>query len=221
MTTGEILMSELTELRRPPATPRAGPRSRPAESEETLMSLIGSIYDAALDATLWPDTLAGIAEFVGGHGIGLLQKDSLSKATTPHHHSGVDPYFVRTYAEKHSKFAPTSPLPFFDPGQVVSFYDLVPYDEFRHGRFFREWMQPQGWVDAAGALLEKSATGFSFISALFREPHGPVGDEVRRRMALIVPHVRRAVLIGKAVETQYAETVAFTEVINGLGDALF
>src|SRR5215813_10607974 len=187
MTTGENLMSELTELRRPPATPRTGPRSRPAESEEILMSLIGSIYDAALDATLWPDTLAGIAEFVGGHGIGLLQKDSLSKATTPHHHTGVDPDFVRTYAETHSKFAPTSPLPFFDPGQIVSFYDLIPYDELRSGRFYREWMKPQGWVDAAGAVFEKSATGFSFISILRNEAEGMVDPEMRSRMALIVP----------------------------------
>src|SRR5262249_18548247 len=126
-----------------------------------------------------------------------------------------------TYAETHSKFAPTSPLPFFDPGQIVSFYDLIPYDELRSGRFYREWMKPQGWVDAAGAVFEKSATGFSFISILRNEAEGMVDPEMRSRMALIVPHIRRAVLVGKAVEARDAKVAALSDLIDGLGTALF
>jgi DNA-binding CsgD family transcriptional regulator/PAS domain-containing protein len=216
-------MSDLTELRCPPAIPRIERRSRVVESlqgEEMLTSLIGNIYDAALDRSLWPDALARIGDFVGGHGVGLLSKDSLSKTSTPHYHCGVDPHYVRTYAETHSKFDPAATLPFFDVEQIVSFPELVPYDEFRQGRFYREWMQPQGWVDAANAVLEKSVLSFSFISILRSESCGLVDDEMRRRMALIVPHVRRAVLIGRVIDLREAETASFADTLDGLSAGL-
>jgi len=216
-------MSDLTELRCPPAIPRIERRSRVVESlqgEEMLTSLIGNIYDAALDRSLWPDALARIGDFVGGHGVGLLSKDSLSKTSTPHYHCGVDPHYVRTYAETHSKFDPAATLPFFDVEQIVSFPELVPYDEFRQGRFYREWMQPQGWVDAANAVLEKSVLSFSFISILRSESCGLVDDEMRRRMALIVPHVRRAVLIGRVIDLREAETASVADTLDGLSAGL-
>src|SRR5262249_1535325 len=99
--------------------------------------------------------------------------------------------------------------------------ELVPYDEFRRGRFFQEWMRPQGWVDAANSVLEKSVTSFSFISILRDEARGPVDDEMRRRMALIVPHVRRAVLIGKVIDLRQAETATFADMLDGLSAGLF
>jgi DNA-binding CsgD family transcriptional regulator/PAS domain-containing protein len=216
-------MSDLTELRCPPAIPRIERRSRVVESlqgEEMLTSLIGNIYDAALDRSLWPDALARIGDFVGGHGVGLLSKDSLSRTSTPHYRCGVDPHYVRTYAETHSKFDPAATLPFFDVEQIVSFPELVPYDEFRQGRFYREWMQPQGWVDAANAVLEKSVLSFSFISILRSESCGLVDDEMRRRMALIVPHVRRAVLIGRVIDLREAETASFADTLDGLSAGL-
>ena len=44
--------------------------------DDKLTRLIAAIYDAALDCALWPDVLAGIADFVDGRVGGLLAKDS-------------------------------------------------------------------------------------------------------------------------------------------------
>jgi DNA-binding CsgD family transcriptional regulator len=46
-------------------------------------------------------------------------------------------------------------------------------------------------------------------------------DAMRRRMALIVPHVHRAVLIGKVIDLKQAEAATFSEVTDGLGAAMF
>jgi len=53
----------------------------------------------------------------------------------------------RLYSETHARFDPLTTLP--PLGQVVSIPDLVDYDEYRGGRFYQEWLRPQGCVDAA------------------------------------------------------------------------
>lgn len=189
--------------------------------DEILTCLIGHIYDAALDPALWTSVLARIGEFVGGQAGGILSKDSVSKASTPYYHFGVDPYYVRIYSETHSKFDPVSTLPFFDIEQIVSLPELVPYDEFCEGRFFHEWMRPQGLVDAANSVLEKSALSCSFLTILRDEARGIVDDEMRRCMALIVPHVRRAVLISKVIDLKQAEAATFADMLDGLSAGMF
>jgi DNA-binding CsgD family transcriptional regulator/PAS domain-containing protein len=97
----------------------------------------------------------------------------------------------------------------------------VPYDEFRRGRFFREWAEPQGWVDVAVALLDKSASGSTYLTLSRDAESGMVDQAMRERLALIVPHVRRAVQIGKAIKFKQAETATFMDVLDGLSVGLF
>jgi hypothetical protein len=48
----------------------------------------------------------------------------------------------------------------------------MPYDEFREGRFFREWVEPQDWIDAANTVLEKSVTSCAYLSVIRGEAYG-------------------------------------------------
>ena len=98
----------------------------------------------------------------------------------------------------------------------MSATDVVPYDEFRRGRFYREWARPHGWVDVASAVVEKSATSCTFLSVVRHEATGVVDDEMRRRMALVIPHVRRAYLIGKTINLGQAEAACFSDILDGL-----
>src|SRR4029077_19232478 len=111
--------------------------------------------------------------------------------------------------------------PLFDVEQTVSILELVPYDEFNEGRFFQEWMQPQGLVDPANFVLEKSAFSCAFITIIRSHAQGVVDDEMRRRMALVVPHVRRAVLIGKVIDLKQTEATTFADLLDGLSAGLF
>ncbi len=189
--------------------------------DERFTLIVGNIYDAALNSALWTDVLGNIADFVGGQAGGLLSKDSVSKFGNAYYHVGVDPHYIQIYSETYSKLDPMATLPFFDVGQVVSIIDLVSYDEFCQGRFYQEWARPQGWVDAANAVLEKSVTSCAYISVMRNEASGMVDAEMRRRMALVIPHVRRAVLIGKAIDLKQAAAATFTDTLDGLSAGLF
>jgi DNA-binding CsgD family transcriptional regulator len=191
------------------------------KEHQGLTQLIGDIYDAALDSSRWPTVLGKIASFTGGQAAGLLSKDSISKSGNIHYQSGVDPYFVRLYSEIYWKFDPVASLPDRDVEQIVSVPDLMPYDEFRAGRFYREWAQPQGWIDAANAVLEKSATSCAYLSVIRSSAAGMVDDQMRRCMHLIVPHVRRAVRTGKVIDLSQAEAATFADILDGLSPAIF
>jgi DNA-binding CsgD family transcriptional regulator len=189
--------------------------------DETLTRLIANIYDAALDCRLWPDVLSSIAEFVDGRVAGLLTRDSTKPQVSAHWHAGGDPHYMRMYADTYSRLGPVATSPPGHVGAIVSMPDLVPYEEFRRGRFYREWAEPQGWVDIAVAVLDKSASGSTYLTMSRDGESGMVDQAMRERLALIVPHVRRAVQIGQAIELKQAETATFMDVLDGLSVGLF
>jgi hypothetical protein len=168
--------------------------------EERFSHLVCEIYDSTLDPALWPGVLGNIAAFVGGQSAGLISRDSVSRAGNAHYTFGCNPHFLQIYLDRYAKLDPTTALFFFAPEQVASIADFMPYDEYLETRFHKEWVRPQGWVDWVSAVLEKSATSFAFMSVIRDETTGRVDDGARRRMGLVVPHVRRAVLIGKVID---------------------
>ncbi len=187
---------------------------------EKLAELIGHIHDAALDPALWTEVLTRITEFVGGQACGLVSKDPANKLGATHYYCGVDPHYIHLYSETYSVFDPLATLP--PVGQVVTIPDLVSYDEYRRGPFYQEWLQPQGWLDTASVVLEHSGASPAIILvAIPNKAKGMVDDEMRRRIALIAPHARRAVLIGKSMDRKRTEAEAFAESLDGLSAGMF
>lgn len=188
---------------------------------EALSLLVGGIYDAALDPARWPSVLGALARFVGGQAAGLLSKDSVSKAGTAYYHHGVKPHYMQLYAATFHKFDPMAGLYFFDVEQVVTIPELVAFDEFRQGRFYREWVKPQGWLDAANVVLDKSVTSYAYLSVIRAEVAGLVDDEMRGRMRMVAPHVRRAVLISRVIDLKTAEAARLADTVDGLAAGVF
>src|SRR6186713_1701317 len=166
---------------------------------QKLPALVESIYDAGLDPSLWNNVVAGIRDFVGGQACGLFSKDSISKFGVTHYYCGADPHYIQLYSETHSKFDPLTVLP--PHGEIVSIPDLVNFDEYRRGRFYQEWMQPQGCSDAANVVLEKSNASCPVMMTVL-SGRRMVDPAMKRRLSLIVPHASRALLINRAITSQ-------------------
>ena len=185
---------------------------------DNISHLIEGIYDAALEPSRWGDVVVAINAFVGGHACGIFSKNSISKFGVTHYYCGADPYYIQLYSETHCKFDPLATLPPY--GRVVSIPDLVPFDEYRRGRFYQEWLRPQGCVDAANVLLEKEKSSFPVLLTVLSGKH-MVDPEMRRRISLIVPHAHRSLLINKAIELKQSETASFADALNGLSAGIF
>lgn len=137
---------------------------------ERLSALIGDIYDAALDPTLWVDVLRKTRVFIGGWGVALSWKDAVSKRGGSYFDEGhqVPPY-RQLYFDKYVKLDPCTTGQFFaEIGEPIATADLIPYEEFLQTRFYKEWVRPQGLVDGAVAVLDKSVTNFSFLASSAR-----------------------------------------------------
>jgi DNA-binding CsgD family transcriptional regulator len=193
------------------------------QEPEVLSTLIGDIYDAALDASLWVPVLGKARDFVGGMAAALYCKDAVAKSGQVFYQDGgIGSDFTRLYFDKYVKLDPTTTAQVLaDVGQTVATENIMPYGEFVETRFYREWVQPQGVVDCANHVLDKSPTGAVLFGVFRHERHGLVDDEMRRRLRLIVPHLRRAVLVGRAIDLNTATTARFVDCLDNLSAGVF
>jgi hypothetical protein len=127
---------------------------------EELSSLIGDVYAAALDPSLWVAALRRARILVGGSAAALLVKDVAAGGLDVYYDDGgLDPHYKRLYFEEYAKLQPCTaghvPAEVEEPSSAV---DLVPYDAFLKTRFYQEWARPQGLVDFVCAVLASFAT---------------------------------------------------------------
>ena len=190
---------------------------------EALSALIADIYDAALDPSLWLGLLGKVARFVGGHSASLIAKDATSKNGNMYYDDGViDRRYVQLYFERYVKLDPFNTAHFFaEICRPMSTIDFMPVEEFRETRMWKEWAKPQGLVDFVSVALDKSATSVAMLGVFRHESHGIVDEETKARMQLIAPHVRRAVLIGRAIDLRATEAAAFADAFDGIAAGSF
>jgi DNA-binding CsgD family transcriptional regulator len=187
-----------------------------------LSALIGDIYDAALAPALWTAVVEKAGRFAGGSGASIFSRDSVRLTGNAYYHFGVDPQYERLYFEKYIKFDPLNAAYLtLAVGEVMSNSKIVAHAEFIESRFYQEWARPQGWVDVIHAALERSPTSIAGFVVFRHERDGIADDNAHRRLRLLAPHLRRAVLIGKVIDLKVIEAATFADALDGLSAGMF
>jgi DNA-binding CsgD family transcriptional regulator len=193
-----------------------------ASESELLSRLIGDIYDAALDSRLWPTVLEKCGAFARSSAMTLYAEESITKTGRPFYTWGLASEYVESYFATYIRMNPyVNAGCFLDVEGQMSISDIMTPDEFRETRFFREWVQPQGQIDALFVMLDKSVTSYAGLGFMRYETDGPVDDELRRRARLIAPHLRRAVLIGNVIDLRTSEAAMLADTLAGLAAGVF
>ena len=188
---------------------------------ELLSQLIGNIYDAALDARLWVGVLEQATQFIGGTAAGIYWKDITVQGEL-HYVYNVEQSSVDEYFNKYIRFDPSLTAQFFfKVEEIYNTTSVLPYDEFVETTFYKEWVKPNGWVDHLAATLDKSATSFAQFGVFRNERQGLADDRMRQRMHLLVPHVRRAVLIGNVIDLQKEKAGSLSDALDRLDAGVF
>jgi len=191
------------------------------DESEQVSDLIGDIYDAALDRSLWLRVLEKTCEFTKAQAASLTANQSTRALI--YFDWGFKPGFVEAY---HQTYVMINPLHvpailYSKPGQVHALGEFMPFEEFAQSRFYKEWGAPQGLGDGMFAVFEKSATSQVILSVIRAERDGRIDDRAKRRLGLLCPHFRRAVTIGRIIDLHKFEAAALADSLDGLAAAVF
>jgi len=193
------------------------------DNDERLSALIGDIYDAAIDPSLWPVALVGIREHLGGCAAAIYAKDAGNRTGNLYYDDGgLDPKFVQLYFDRYVKLDPATTRHYFaEIDEPTATDDIIPYEEFVQTRFYREWVLPQNLLDHLTTVIEKSVASVALFGVFLNRAQPPVDDEMRRRMRYLAPHVRRATTIGKLIDWNASESAALSDALDGIGAGTF
>jgi DNA-binding CsgD family transcriptional regulator len=106
-------------------------------------------------------------------------------------------------------------------GEVHGANDIIPQAELAETRFYKEWIEPQGIGDAIAVNLEKGLTRSSFIVIRTDAATGAADESMYGRLAALVPHLQRAVAIGRLLDQSKVAEQRLTETLNRVEAAVF
>jgi DNA-binding CsgD family transcriptional regulator/PAS domain-containing protein len=189
-------------------------------SPQALSNLIGSIYDCALDPSLWDQTLIEISNILDTHNavLGLINRRQgrsvVSKVV------GIEPYWLQQVEERHSAEIATmtaralASISSLDDPQVMSWH--VPREYLEASPYVQECLKPQGLVDILQYILIHTPARFGVFAAARNERQGLITRRQTEIGALLLPHIRRAVTISDVLDARTIERNRATEALDVL-----
>ncbi|HEY7643578.1 MAG TPA: helix-turn-helix transcriptional regulator, partial [Hyphomicrobiales bacterium] len=82
-------------------------------------------------------------------------------------------------------------------------------------RFYKEWMKPQGWLDTVFVTLDRSPTDIIAFTLARGEKDGCADHNVYARMQALAPHLRRAILLSRALTHRTVQEETLIETFDG------
>jgi DNA-binding CsgD family transcriptional regulator len=182
--------------------------------DDKVLDLVRFIYDAALDAALWPDVLNRIGDAVDRPLpiFGIFDPAiGLSNVLAPR----IDPQIVRSGIED---WAPHNPFLLRSanelPGKVFTCADFMTLDEFTSTALYDEWWRPAGFSNdplVTNLFADGVAFGFLASHGVLNKP--PFDSGQKRLFATLAQHLVRAMALQRRL---YSVTIANESALAGL-----
>ncbi|MDI3558888.1 LuxR C-terminal-related transcriptional regulator [Bradyrhizobium sp. Arg816] len=184
-------------------------------------SLVGEIYDAAVDPALRSGALEQVSHFVGGCAATILSRDAARLSIEIHQHFGTESRFRKLYRDRYVEQDPLLDRHLaFAAGQAIGVTDIMPHADFVATSFYREWVEPQGAIDLATVALERSDARTTVLQVLRHRSRGTVDEAMRERMRLLAPHIQRSRIMGRQIRARSHTVDDLADVLDGLSTAI-
>jgi hypothetical protein len=93
--------------------------------------LIGEIYDAARDPSLWSEVGGGAGRFVGGSTAAIFSKDPVAGSGNVYYETAIDPHHRELDSDEYAKCTlSTTGDRRAETGHLIAVANLMPYREF-------------------------------------------------------------------------------------------
>ena len=172
----------------------------PSTSHESRFSaLIAHLYDASMDATLWPGTASRIAQALGStstvvklHGDGgqvNLLECTPNLQVAERDQTWADEWHRRDLWVERSVACGMS--------RILTDEELVTREEQARSGFYQEWLPHLGIHHMLGAVFPTSRDVIGVLGIHRPRDAGAYTDRERRQAALVLPHLQRALRLGQ------------------------
>ena len=187
-----------------------------------LSALIGQIYDTIVDPGIWPSVLRSIEAYVDAARSILILEDAIDTVKSAFYVSFDDPDWCLSYLETYLLLNPMrlAMVGQVGAGDILLTSDVMTVQEYSCSRFSREFLAPRQMIDVAVTMLEATATTVTVMSFIRSTEQGFADDAVRQKLELLVPHVRRAVTIGRLFENHKLQVSTLADTLDKLDGAV-
>lgn len=185
-------------------------------SLEFLSSILGAIYDAALNEAGWVACLESIRDaFSGNYASLIVRKETVDDVglivSAGANQPNIDPG---------NPFIAMSPFSGLKPDTLVTLRDVMSEEEWRSSAYYRDYCRPQGVFHVLAADIA-TRNGGLYGFRITRPEHASNFSEVEMAFCgLLVPHIKRALNLhlsinqDRKVSTLYSH--AMTQLLVGV-----
>jgi len=184
--------------------------------------VVGKIYDAAVEPKDWSAALEAVCGFANAKTAVLMSYDVFDKTPPWQLEVGHGEYWTKVY---HDKYLLTNPfmddVGYLDSGEQIYASSRPQYSTLLETDFYHGWLKPQGLIDATLLVVERSMNNMTTLSNIRSDSQGLFDEEAVARIRLLYPHLRRAVLIGRAFEDQRRRLAEDAAVLDAFAAGMF
>jgi DNA-binding CsgD family transcriptional regulator len=197
----------------------AGPwTDAPATAQAELIDLV---YEAVTDGTAWREVLRRLQAMFAAEAVLLARHDVTTTNGACVHQIGMDPVLVGRYE---SEFAGKNPWlrteRAYQPHSIVVGEDILPNAELMKTEFYEHYLRPQRLLHRLCGVVCRCGPEFWYLTAA-RRPNQPVfGDADRRGLALLLPHLERALGLSWDFARERSARQALLDVLDQLPTAI-
>lgn len=178
---------------------------------------VGHIYDAAVAPGEWPAALDRICKLLNAQTAALWSYDIHDRTPPWQLQVGYDPYWMKVYAEKFLALNPyMDDVAQLSPGEARASSGRPEYPELFKSEFYQGWLKPQRFIDASVLMVEKSMNTITTLVNVRTESQGRFDDATLALLSILYPHLRRAVLIGRAFGEQQKRAAEYAATLDSL-----
>jgi DNA-binding CsgD family transcriptional regulator len=161
---------------------------------EAALRLVGRIYEAATDASLWPDVLQQLAIELGGTTTGFLVHDIPARPNgSVAAIVNTDPELAREYdAYYHSINLHAEKVPTKQPGFVVSSQQYIADGELLPSEYYNDFLRRYELFHLLSTFIAEDPKQIVSMYSFRSLRAGPFSDESFQLIQLLTPHLQNA-----------------------------
>jgi DNA-binding CsgD family transcriptional regulator/PAS domain-containing protein len=188
-------------------------------SSTALSTVIGGIYDCVLEPDRWETALIDISRLIDMQNSSISLTDTASNQFLIYRTVGIAPHYLEVQ-KKHVPEAHAELVRYLSTGPSLDVPHVmsreVPAERWPASPYYQECLKPQGIVDIAQYFLMVTRTRIAGYGFARNERQGAVTEREIEIGCLLLPHIRRAVMISDVLDVRTIEKTRMEETLEAL-----